>query len=114
MNTVRRGVTQAHFNRGPAAFIALEIGFVALMAGAFTRSWVVGCGVAIALIFCLLFKPTTILLIVAFSLFWSAAAVSIGHEIGGVPGAIGIGTFGSFVAIGIHMAGTTGIIDSAP
>lgn len=110
--TVRRGVTQARFNRGPATFLTLEIVFTALMLGLWYRSWAIGFGVAMILFCGLIFRPTMRLIMVAYSSGWSVLAIGLGYEIAGMPGAIFIGGFGALVAFGIHMAGVQGLVDS--
>ncbi len=114
MNRVRHGVTQAHAIRGPASFLVLELAFTALAFGAMFRSWPVGFAVLLILIMSLVFRPTKLMVIAGYSLFWSLAAIVIGYEVAGIAGAITIGAFGSLVSFGIHMAGVTGLVESAP
>jgi len=105
VSSLRRSIGQARFNLANAKLVAADFGIVGLFVGVLTDSWVwgvstffslaIGCGLPVVGLLCL-------------SGVWALFFFSIGYEAGGI-----IGTAGSLVALGLHLSGVHGLIESA-
>ena len=113
MSRVRRSIGQARFNLSNSRLVAVEFAAVGLLVGVLTDSWAWGVGTFFGLSVGCGLPVVGVLILLGFSGFWGVCFFSIGYQMGGIAGSVVIGSAGTFVALGLHLSGVQGLLDSA-
>ena len=113
MSQVRRAITQARINIFQAKLIAIEFSATGLIFGSMFGSWPIGLGVFFALVVGYAIPFVSLVIVLSYTGLWTVVFISIGHESGGMIGAVILGIIGSAIAVGLHVGGMIGLAESA-
>lgn len=118
MNDIRRGITQAQFNKDNAAIVVIEVAFCSVILGWVSHSLLVFFISLLAIPFLLFMPRIGSIFTILFCTFWALLAGNIGYSIGGTNllggqfnytaawiGAIFFGVVAFFIALVCHISG---------
>lgn len=112
MRNTRKAISQARFQQGPTRFLLLEFMVVALYIALISDSLILGVVAFFGLSIACVIPFLALMIIIAFTAFWSIVSVQIGYDIGGAFGAMSLGLIGFLTGLGIHFSGLSGFQDT--
>lgn len=103
-NDVRKGMTNARFNEEQMGILSGEIAIIAIVAGIYTKSWLIFGATFVGLAAALAFPIVAIPLMVLLSIGWGVIGYSIGSLVGSKDASVVLGIIGLLAGLGVHMA----------
>lgn len=101
---VRRGITQAQFNKDASNLLFIEIFAISIVGGFYYKSWWVFGGILFIMLAMLGIRFLAIILLVALSLFWGGVGWYIGSYFWETSAAVVVGIIALLSSGGMHMS----------
>lgn len=103
-NSVRRGVTQANFNSGNFAILAIEITILAVIVGFYFKSWWIGGGLYLMLLAAIQVRILALPIMFLGALLWGFIGFLLGSLFGSYAAQIVIGIISLVIGFGVHFS----------
>jgi len=100
---VRRGVTQAQFNRQSKDLLPAEVAIISIALGIIFWSWSVFGVAFFGLLLIIAIKPLAMVFVTVMSILWAVVIALVAFLIGGAPAAIVLGLMGFCYSFGAHL-----------